>query len=77
VSAWLTRRTQAPQCIPSIRNTNSAIFHPVLIDDSWTGKMHPVLRLRGAMKQGYGVTRRKFIRLRDSFKLACDVREQS
>ena len=27
-SAWLTRRTQAPQCIPSICNVNSAMIYP-------------------------------------------------
>jgi len=45
-NAWLTRRTQPPQCIPSIRNVNSdiALLSLSLNDDinrQWIQDLHP------------------------------------
>src|SRR4051794_30701846 len=45
-SAWLTRRTQAPQCIPSICKVNSAMIYPLWIDDSWRGRMQAASQVK-------------------------------
>lgn len=49
LNAWLTRRTQEPQCIPSIFNLNSAIlFSPTsLSDDSGNQRILEPLAKRG------------------------------
>ena len=39
-NAWLTRRTQAPQCMLSIRSVNSGMVSPGLFDDSAGERMH-------------------------------------
>src|SRR4051794_28102481 len=61
-SAWLTLRTQAPQCIPSIRKVNSAItpLYALMIAarEGCRGAVRVVRRVLARIESGQGGLRR-------------------